>query len=40
MKLDPRIQFLKDPIVIFCIVALLTLTAIYLYNEHPEKLPI
>jgi hypothetical protein len=40
MKLDPRIKFLKDPTVIFCIVALLTLTAIYLYLEHPEKLPL
>jgi hypothetical protein len=40
MKLDPRLQFLKDPIVIFCIVALLTLTAIYLYLEHPENLPL
>jgi hypothetical protein len=40
MKTDPRIQFLKDPIVIFCIVALLTLTTIYLYLEHPEKLPL
>jgi hypothetical protein len=40
MKTDPRLEFLKDPIVIFCIVALLTLTAIYLYLEHPEKLPL
>jgi hypothetical protein len=40
MKTDPRIKFLKDPIVIFCIVAILTLVAIYLYNEHPEKLPL
>jgi len=40
MKLDPRLKFLKAPIVIFCIVAILALAAIYLYNEHPEKLPI
>jgi hypothetical protein len=39
MKLDPRLEFLKDPIVLFCISALILLASIYIYIECPEDLP-
>lgn len=36
MKLDSRLQFVKEPIVIICLAIIFVATAIHLRIEHPE----